>query len=169
VESEPGKGTAFRVTLPTTAKFSNATEQQKASPASKSALGNGTTILVVDDEEIVLAMAKTMLELVGHSILTARNGEEAVAIYREQGASVDLIILDLTMPVMDGVEAFKRIVDIDPKARVLLSSGYAAAEAMAQFKELNLLGFIQKPYGAKDLVKKVADALGGKLKPATSE
>jgi PAS domain S-box-containing protein len=168
VESEPGKGTAFRVTLPTTAKLSNVIEQQTASPPPNSAPDNGTTILIVDDEEIVLAMAKTMLELVGHSILTARNGEEAVAIYREQGASVDLIILDLTMPVMDGVEAFKRIMDIDPKARVLLSSGYAAAEAMAQFEELNLSGFIQKPYGAEDLVKKVADALDGKLKPSTS-
>ncbi len=81
VESEPGKGTAFCVTLPTTAKLSNVIEQQKASPPSNSAPGNGMTILVVDDEENVLAMAKMMLELVGHSILTAGNGEEAVAIY----------------------------------------------------------------------------------------
>jgi two-component system cell cycle sensor histidine kinase/response regulator CckA len=123
-------------------------------------LAGAGTVIVVDDEEIVRQTAKHTLERYGYQALTAEDGERAVELYR-QATGVVLVLLDLTMPVMNGEEALRRLQTIDPKVKVLLSSGYNEVEAVQRFAGKGLAGFIQKPYTASALAEKVKEVLTG--------
>ena len=155
VYSAPGKGTTFKVLIP-------ATDAQR--PASKAALKQsqqqtGETILVVDDEQIVRRTAKMMLERHGYTVIVAENGKEGVDLFRVLGEKIGLVLLDMTMPVMGGEEAFRELKAIHPDVRVILSSGYNEVEAVQRFAGKGLAGFIQKPYSSAVLVAKVSSIL----------
>ena len=118
-------------------------------------------MLVVDDEEIVRSLAKRMVEVAGFSVLTANDGEEAVRLYREHQNEIACVLLDLTMPKMDGEEAFRAIRQISPGVRVILSSGYSEESATGRFSGLGLAGFIQKPYQLDTMIATLRQAVTG--------
>ena len=111
-------------------------------------------ILVVDDEDIIRRTAKAMLERCGFTVVLAENGKEGVELFQVLAEKVAAVLLDMTMPVMDGEEAFSRLRAIRPDIRVILSSGYNEVEAVRRFTGKGLAGFIQKPYSSQPWEKR---------------
>ena len=107
---------------------------------------NGTTILVIDDEEPTREVLADILEAYGASVLRAEDGSIGVRHYEQNKDRVELIILDLSMPGMSGVEVAAQLRAIDPRARIIMSSGYTEEDVRLRFPSLQCNGFIQKPY-----------------------
>jgi CheY-like chemotaxis protein len=126
-------------------------------PATAPRTGQGT-ILVVDDEELIRNLASLTLEGRGYRILRAADGQEAVDVYSAEKDRIDLVLLDLTMPVLSGHEAFRYLINLNPHVRVLFASGYAVEQLSDLEKEL-MAGFIKKPYRPNDLILAVEAAL----------
>jgi CheY-like chemotaxis protein len=108
-------------------------------------------VLLVDDEESIRALGRKMLERFGLSVLTAPDGREALEIYRQHGRGIDLVLLDLTMPHMDGHETFCALRSIDESAQVVLCSGFTENDVSEQFAGKDLANIVQKPYTSDDL------------------
>jgi PAS domain S-box-containing protein len=156
VVTGPGRGTTFRVYLPAGADQRPTTAEIPAAELT----GEGR-ILVVDDERMVRETAASILREYGYSVLTAEDGPSALREYRACADGIDLVVLDMTMPHMDGVETFHALRDVDARVRVLLSSGYTETAAARRFRSSGeLAGFVQKPYSPKRLARSVKDALG---------
>jgi two-component system cell cycle sensor histidine kinase/response regulator CckA len=152
VATAAGKGTAFKVIFPV--RREEVIEEREPAMADSKGAVKGV-VLMVDDEEIVRKVAKAALEIRGYRVILASDGKEAVDVFREMSASISLVILDLTMPVMGGEEALRHIRDIRPDVTVMLSSGYTETDAMRRFSAGGLAGFIQKPYTSARLREKV--------------
>ena len=149
VDSRPGAGTTFRIFFPLA-------EHQGSPQRDVPAIGRGQgTILVVDDEEVVRRIARTSLERLGYAVLTAVNGQEALRLYREAHGAINVVLLDMTMPVIGGEEALQRLLEIDPEVQVLAMSGFDEGEAKSRFGA-GIAGFLQKPFTAAQLGAKVA-------------
>jgi PAS domain S-box-containing protein len=161
VYSEPGSGTTFKVLFPIIGGLGrgNRTGPDAAAADERADGLDAGTVLVADDEEAVRDVARMMLEGAGYTVLTAADGVEAVELFRNRPESVDAVILDMTMPRMGGEEAFRELRRIDPKVRVVLSSGYNEQETINHFLGKGLAGFIQKPYRTKALTEKVRQAI----------
>ena len=125
------------------------------------ARGAGEMILVADDELIVRQAAKNILERRGYRVVLADNGREAVDLFRVLGDKVSLVLLDMTMPVMSGEDAFRELKQIRPEAHVVLTSGYNEAEAVRRFNGKGLAGFVQKPFSSSRLIEKIRGVLDG--------
>jgi len=147
--SEAGKGTTFRVLFPADEAAMAADGGVDAGPA-PAWKGTGC-VLLADDEESVRSMTRQMLERLGLSVVTAGDGRDAVELYRERGKDIDVVILDLTMPRMNGEETFRELRAINPDVRVVLSSGYTETEIETRFAGKGIAGFIQKPYNLATL------------------
>jgi PAS domain S-box-containing protein len=157
INSEPGKGTTFRVLFPASSKTA-----KKNEPPLAAELWRGTgTILVVDDEESVRKVAEKMLALCGFRVLAAANGREAIALFQESHEQIACVLLDLTMPQMDGEETFRELRRIRGDLRVILASGYSETEVSRRFAGQNVAGFIEKPYELAMLNVKLREALTG--------
>ncbi|MGD0210214.1 MAG: PAS domain S-box protein [Desulfomonilia bacterium] len=150
VESEQGRGAAIRVMFP--ASEGGKTVKGKK-PGVSAMEGEGTamgpisgTVLVADDEDMVRDLCKSMIERLGYKAITASDGEEAVKIFRENASEIVCVILDLTMPKLDGIAAFDEIRQIKADVKVILSSGYDEQETTERFTGKGLAGFIKKPY-----------------------
>lgn len=158
VYSEPGKGTTFRVFLPA----SNKPAKPRDVPVVKLPhwCGRGFA-LIVDDEESVRGLARVMLEEMGFSVLTASDGREGVEVFRREAERISVVLLDMTMPHMDGEETFREMRRIRKDVPTILSSGYNEKSATVRFAGKGLAGFIQKPYGYKDLLAIVRKVLEG--------
>jgi PAS domain S-box-containing protein len=154
VESTPEQGTSFTLLFPAT----EAVVPPPARRLEKNALQTGT-ILVVDDEAIIRELAHTALEGAGFQVLEARDGIEALEAI-QAGHPVKLVLLDMTMPRMGGAECFRRLKEIAPSVKVLLTSGYTEKESLDSLADLPPNGFLQKPFRVKDLVAKVRELLG---------
>jgi CheY-like chemotaxis protein len=116
-------------------------------------------VLLVDDEDLILEIGKEMLEKMSYKVLVARDGEEALQIYRENTNSIDLVILDMIMPVMGGGETFDRMRELNPNGKFLLSSGYSVDGEATEILERGCDGFIQKPFNIKELSAKIREIL----------
>jgi nitrogen-specific signal transduction histidine kinase/ActR/RegA family two-component response regulator len=153
VYSQPGKGTTFKVLFP-------ARERSGASSATgdsaRDLTGEGL-VLVVDDEEMVRRTVKTALERYGYSVLVAENGQEGLDTFRAVHERLIAAVLDMTMPVMSGEEALRRMKEVDPRVPVILSSGFNEVEAVRRFSGKGLAGFIQKPYTAREIAAKIVE------------
>jgi PAS domain S-box-containing protein len=160
VYSNPGKGTQFTVLLPAAGA---AVPQEPAIAKAPDLRGQGT-ILVVDDEEVVLSVAKAALERFGYSVLQARNGIEAVEIFGQTPQKICAVLLDLTMPLMSGEETLHRLRAIRADVPVLLSSGYDEVEVIKRFAGQGLAGFVGKPYSTAELVGKIKSVCAGPSK-----
>jgi PAS domain S-box-containing protein len=156
VESTVGKGTSFRIYFPASAGMKEPGQDAKAQGLQ---LAGGGTILVVDDEEVVRKTARVTLQRKGYRVVTAEHGQAAVNLFESMPGEIELVVLDLTMPVMGGEAASEHFKRIDPEAKVLLSSGFSYAEVTARFQGRGLAGFLQKPYTASQLVEEVQTAL----------
>ena len=117
------------------------------------------TILIIDDEEIARNVAKRTLEKFGFKVLTAKDGQEGINVFRKHAKRIDGVLLDMTMPKMSGEETLGEMRRTDPKVQVILSSGYNKRNAIARFAGKGLAGFIQKPYEPRALVKKLNEIL----------
>ncbi len=143
VNSAPDVGTAFTVLLPTTAKAAHPIEP----PAAETDTWTGTgKVLVVDDEDAVRDVARRMLESIGFTTIAASDGRAAVTLVREHADTIDAILLDMTMPVLDGTDAVVQIRTTHPDLPIVLSSGYDRAEELARTEPAGTLHFLQKPY-----------------------
>lgn len=151
VESEIGHGTTFAVYLPASEKEVTAEENKATGEITKTT----GTVLLVDDEDIILDVCTDMLTHMGFKVLVAKSGGEAVEIYDRQKGNIDLVILDMIMPGMGGGEAYDRIKEMDPKAKVLLSSGYSIDGEASEILARGCNGFIQKPFNIKELCEKI--------------
>ena len=157
VRSVPGKGAAFRVLLPASSK------EVSTSPApapDEPPAGGTETILFVDDEESLRMLAVEMLGRLGYSVLTAGNGVEAVSIFEERRGEIAVVILDMIMPGMGGEETFHRLKEIDPSARILISSGYAVEGRPQSLLSAGAAGFLQKPYRVGALAAAIRRIIG---------
>lgn len=163
VESRLGEGTTFTVYLPALGDAAGVLAAPDHS--SLTARGEGL-VLVVDDEDSVLGIAKTMLERQGFEAITAHDGVEALKLFKEKMDAIVLAIVDLTMPRMSGGELIHALHEIKPGLRVVLSSGYNEQEAVAQSHGERMAGFIQKPYRARDFYNVIESALNGGRPPA---
>jgi CheY-like chemotaxis protein len=117
--------------------------------------------LVVDDEDVVRATAKLVLQRYGYEVLVAENGQAGVDLFRAYANQIDVVLLDMTMPVMSGQEAFQHMRLTRSDVRVILSSGYNEVESVRRFTSKGLAGFLQKPYTAAQLalaVKRVVES-----------
>ena len=155
VESVPGQGTSFILLFPA----SEATVNVPASGDSPARAQTGT-ILVVDDEVILRDLARGSLEGAGFQVLEARDGLEALEAFQPGRPPVDLVLLDMTMPRMGGAECFRRLRQVSPTVKVILSSGYTERESLDSLMDLPPDGFLQKPYRANDMIAKVREVLG---------
>jgi PAS domain S-box-containing protein len=157
VYSKPGQGTTFKVLF-----RASANPVPHVTRPVKRELNGAGTVLIVDDEEIVRVTAKHTLERYGYRIMVANDGVTALEAYRDQLELISLVLLDLTMPMMNGEETLRRLQIMNPNVKVLLSSGYNEVEAVQRFAGKGLAGFIQKPYTAAGLAEKVREALVGR-------
>jgi signal transduction histidine kinase/ActR/RegA family two-component response regulator len=154
VYSKPGKGTTFKVLIPAAQA-----ELGKRPQPPAHLLAKDEVVLVIDDEEIIRRTAKSMLERYGYTVVVAENGKEGVDLFHVLGEKVSVVLLDMTMPVLNGEETFRMLKVIRPEVRVILSSGYNEVEAVRRFTGKGLAGFIQKPYSSTALAEKVRAAL----------
>jgi signal transduction histidine kinase len=151
--SETGKGTTFKILFPATSEAPPAYE--KLAPRTVENWRGQGLLLVVDDEETVRAVAKSMLERAGFSVLVACDGNAGVELFRRHSDQIVAVLLDLTMPRMNGEETFREMRRIRPDVRVVLTSGYAEQDTVHQFAVKGLAGFIQKPFQFDKLLEKV--------------
>ncbi len=156
VESEPGCGTRFKVLFPVSESLAGPAAEE--GPAVGEFDGAGT-VLVVDDEEPVRSFARAVLERRGCTVITAGDGREALDVFRARADEIDAVLLDLTMPRLNGEDVFRELYRIRADLPVILSSGYDEEHVTARFAGMRLAGFIRKPYRVNALVEKVARAL----------
>ena len=157
--SAAGRGTRFDIYLPR--GVAPARLQPAAAAPRWESTGARGTVLLVDDEEMVRSIGGRVLELEGYEVLSAADGLEALDVYRRERSRVDLVLLDVTMPHLSGVETLRRLREVDAGVRVLFCSGYAAQSVPAS-REEGVVGFVQKPYRPEEL----AEAVRGAVRPA---
>jgi len=155
VESQEGHGTTFSIYLPASEKKVIMEEREKAAEV---LMGTGT-ILLVDDEDIVLDACKRMLNALGYEVLLARSGKEAIELYKANKDKVDLVLLDMVMPEMGGGETYDQMKEINPTIKVLLSSGYSIDGQATDILDRGCNAFIQKPFSMSDLSQKIRAVL----------
>jgi len=156
VESVLGRGTTITVLLPALACR---VAPQKAAPEPLDTWKSAGTVLVIDDEEDAREVGSLVLQRVGFDTVTAVDGEHGLEVFRGRADDVVCIVLDLTMPRLDGVETHRMLRELSEDVPVILCSGYPEREAVERFAELGLAGFVQKPYTPEELVACVRRAL----------
>lgn len=152
--SEVGKGTVFHISLPVDSTIPISLQKGTFEPIH----GQGT-ILVIEDDEKIRETVSLLLESMGYTVHLAENGRDGVNIYRDNWKTIDLIILDMIMPIMNGREAFEKILAINPEAKVILASGFARNVDVESMVDNGLAGFIMKPFNRVELSKQIYRAL----------
>jgi PAS domain S-box-containing protein len=147
VESEVGLGSVFSIHLPLKAP---PVERRTAARSSRLEAGSGT-VLVVDDEPMVLAFIEEGLKRLGYKVLTAVDGRQACEVYSSHFQQIDLVLLDMVMPDISGLEACRRLREINPNVKVILSSGHNSGEIAHEARLAGAIGFIGKPYSLDEL------------------
>ncbi|MCD4707702.1 MAG: PAS domain-containing protein [Candidatus Sabulitectum sp.] len=160
VSSEQGVGSSFKIFIPAVDK---ADKQMFSETEIKPSLSNviPTGVLLVDDEANIVFIGRHVLQKYKYTVFSATNGEEALQVYRKNKELIQCVILDLTMPVMDGVECLRELKKIDPTVRVILSSGYNRQDAESKIHLDDIAGYLKKPYGLRALLAAVRRVLAG--------
>ncbi|RLA91277.1 MAG: hypothetical protein DRG20_01880, partial [Deltaproteobacteria bacterium] len=150
VYSEPGKGASFNIYLPASQK-----DIVKEKKFKEKFLKGSGTILLIDDEEMIIEIGEEFLKILGYKVLVAKNGEEAIEIYKKNKDKIDMVILDMIMPVISGSETYDRLKNINPNIKVLLSSGYSINGQANEILKKGCSGFIQKPFTLEKLSQSI--------------
>lgn len=151
LSSAPDKGASFEIFLPRSDRSVAPDEKKNKNPKPE----GSSTILLVDDEEILLQVSSRLLTRLGYEVLVAQNGEQAIETVRQQKEAIDLVVLDMIMPGLDGGATFDRMREIRPDLPVILSSGYSLNEKAESIMNRGCNGFIQKPFELADLTEKI--------------
>ena len=152
--SELGEGSVFHIYLP-------CSDEKLVERDLNLEMHVGTgKILLIDDEEIIRITGESMLEALGYETLVAHDGRDGVEQYQKEYKNIDLVIVDMIMPVMNGRETFEKILEINPKAKVIISSGFTKDENLDELVKLGLSGFIKKPYNISELSQEIVKVLG---------
>jgi len=157
VFSQVDQGTTFNIFLPA----SDTPVATEINPTGDALVGTGT-ILLVDDEEMILEVGSEMLSKIGYQVLTADGGESAIRLYQKNRGHVDMVILDMVMPDLGGGEVYLQLKQIDPEVRVMLSSGYSINGMATDILNQGCNGFIQKPFNLQELSFKIKTILDQK-------
>jgi PAS domain S-box-containing protein len=155
VYSEKGQGTTFNFYLPASPRA----PEREGAPAAPAVQKGSETVLLVDDEEMIIEVGGGLLRELGYTVIAARSGPEAIALYRERRAEIALVVMDMIMPGMGGSETYDRLKEIDPGLKVLLSSGYSINGQASQIMARGCNGFIQKPFNLGQLSLKIREIL----------
>jgi len=156
VYSELGHGSTFNIYLPASAK-----KAEKDREIQTEILKGSGTILLIDDEKMILEVGNKLLKKIGYDVIRASNGPEGIRIYKEKQDDIDIVILDMIMPEMTGSETFDELKNINPNLKVLLSSGYSLDGKAKKLLEQGCDGFIQKPFNINQLSQKLSVILNG--------
>lgn len=151
--SEPGEGTIFKIYIPAAGDV--ATVEKADIKDQAEALSGSETILLVDDEKPILEVGKSILQQFGYKIATASSGEEALEIYDQPDADIDLVILDLGMPGMGGRACLEKLLRINPEVKVIIASGYSVDGQAQDILDLGAKGFVGKPYRIREMMKSI--------------
>ena len=157
VDSEKGYGATFNIYLPATKK-----EVKQEKELLKKTIIGKETVLFVDDDDMVIEGCGEMLTKMGYNVLIARNGKDALEIYKENQHKIDIVIIDMIMPIMNGGETYDRLKKMYPDIKVLLSSGHSVNGQATEILERGCNGFIQKPFTIEVLSEKIREILGKK-------
>lgn len=150
VISEKGKGSTFTIYLPASEKSVKIEkEPQQRIPKGKE------TILLVDDEDMIIDVGKQILEKLGYNIMIAKSGREELNLYKKNQEKIDMVILDMIMPSMSGGETYDKLMEINPRIKVLLSSGYSVEGQATEILKRGCDGFIHKPFSVGELSQKI--------------
>ena len=152
VKSEKGHGATFSIYLPASEKKA----QKAVKTAGRLIKGTGT-VLLVDDEEVIMEVGRELLEALGYRVLTGEDGKEAIEIYKKNQDDIDCVVLDMVMPTMGGGEAYDRMKEINPDIKVLLSTGYSIDGEATEILKRGCNGFIQKPFKMNELAEKIRE------------
>ena len=156
VKSAPSEGTTFEVYLPSVSHIAERDEPDDGRPLDPP----DRTVLVVEDEDNVRSFVASVLDGAGFDVLLANDGRVGLDMFGQHRDEVDVVVLDLTMPEMDGWEVAARLQRESPNLPILLMSGYSAPEAPEDYEDVRLAGFLAKPFGPRDLVHQVRDLAG---------
>lgn len=154
VYSKKGEGSAFSIFLPAAERSG-----EKQSRTSKRILRGNETLLLVDDEQMIIDVGNRMLRELGYEVLTAGSGAQALDVYNKYGDRVNAVILDMIMPGMGGGETYDRLKEANPDIKVILSSGYSMDAQAKDIMERGCNGFIQKPFDLEDISFKLREVL----------
>jgi PAS domain S-box-containing protein len=150
VYSELDQGTTFTIYLPASGK-----EAVEDADVTAVLIKGSGTILLIDDEKMILDVGRELLEELGYTVKLARSGQEAIEFFRKDPDDIDMIIMDMIMPGMSGSETFDRLKEIKPDARILLSSGYSVNGQATNILQRGCDGFIQKPFNMNQLAERI--------------
>ncbi|MCK5572516.1 MAG: response regulator, partial [Bacteroidetes bacterium] len=155
MESAPARGTTFSIYLPRASASTQGAEPQRPKHLSR----GQENILIIDDEVSVCEIARDMLTGLGYTVYTVHDGKAGVEYYKTRQASIDLILLDINMPIMSGKDAFEQLRSINPRVRIIIVTGYgkAVVETSSFSSEIN--GFMQKPFLLETLALTVRNVL----------
>ena len=157
VDSEKGKGTTFEIYLPATEE-----EARKEEVLPGEIVKGKEMVLIVDDEKMVLDTGGQMLKKLGYEVLLAMGGHEAVELYKKNRDRIDMVLLDMVMPGMGGGKIYDRLKEVNPKVKVLLSSGYSIDGKATEILKRGCNGFIQKPFNLEQLSQSIRKTLDHK-------
>jgi two-component system cell cycle sensor histidine kinase/response regulator CckA len=159
VYSEKGHGTTFNIYLPASGEKTEAESPSENRPRQDTVVTGSETVLLVDDEKFILDVGGEMLKAMGYRVLAANGGSEAMGIYERQGREIDLVILDMIMPDMDGKKTYEKLKAMNDNIKVLLASGYSMTSQVAEILDRGFNGFIQKPFNMIRLSNKIREIL----------
>jgi two-component system cell cycle sensor histidine kinase/response regulator CckA len=152
VHSQKDQGTTFAIYLPASGKE---VRQEKAEPVITTVARGTGTVLLIDDEEMIIKVGRELLQELGYKVIAARSGEEAIKLYKKNADKINLVVMDMIMPGMGGGETFDNLKAINPDIKVLLSSGYSINGQASKILERGCDGFIQKPFNLNQLSEKI--------------
>ncbi len=159
VQSKKGEGTEFKIFLPLYSESTVSTQIPDNTSSDKTVQTGEGVILIIDDESMIRKTATKILLSGGYTVITAQNGQKGIEIYKEKQNEIDLVLLDMVMPKMDGKETFKALFQINPKIKVIINSGFKNDPRVQNVLEKGASAFLQKPYRLEELLKVVKTSL----------
>jgi PAS domain S-box-containing protein len=160
VESRVGRGTTFRLYFP--ALLENGQSIDVPVVMESFSAGGTETILLVEDEELLVEMIRLMLESKGYRVFTANNGKEAIKLYKLRKKEIDVVLTDLGLPEMTGIYVYKKLKEINPNVIVICASGFFEPDVKHELSQAGVNGFVQKPYTSDDVLRKLREVLDAK-------
>lgn len=156
IKSAPGSGSTFSIYLP---EYAGELPHEKKNDTPAAMITGNATLLLIDDEKTILSIAEETLQECGYTVMIAHDGIKGLSLFEQNREEIDLVLLDISMPYMSGLEVFEKIIGINNAVKILLSSGYSDDERVTEAMSRGAAGFIQKPYTAGELSRRINEIL----------